>query len=134
MRTSILVGGIFLLSVTAAAGACGGRAETRAPTVPADGTTTSLRIENVEFIVAASYPAQVTARIRGYLPDPCTTISEVRQERRDGVVTVTISTQRAPGACILVIQPVDTNIRLDGAFVSGAYVVRINGAEWRFTI
>ena len=136
--------GIALLALAAAA-ACsqnGGPAAAPSP-LPGGGSDTGterpvadgqLRVTEVEVLVALSYPARVTARVAGVLPDACTNIRAVSQSREGRAVTVTITTTRTGQLCAEVLRPVTRDVPLEGAFESGEYLLRVNGLERRFVI
>ena len=111
---------------------CGAGAES--PTAARE--TDRLTVESVQVRIMESFPVQVSAQVKGYLRDGCeslagTTQSRIRQHR----FTVTIATARETGrACIQVLAPVEENVRLDGAFAAGIYVVRVNGIEQTFRV
>ena len=95
----------------------------------------TLPIEAVDIVVLESFPYQLRAHVRGYLPDGCTRLDQVRQSREGNVITVTITTLRERDAiCILRIEIVERNIALEGSYLPGDYVLRVNGVERRFRL
>ena len=95
----------------------------------------TLPIESVEVVVLESFPYQLRAQVRGYLPDGCTRLDQVRQSREGNVITVTITTLRERDAiCILLIEIVERNIALEGTYLPGDYLLRVNGLERRFRL
>ena len=95
----------------------------------------TLPIESVEVVVLESFPYQLRAQVRGYLPDGCTRLDQVRQSREGNVITVTITTLRERDAiCILSIEIVERNIALEGSYLPGDYVLRVNDVERRFRL
>ena len=94
-----------------------------------------LPIESVEVMVLESFPPQVRAQVRGYLPDGCTRLDQVTQNRQGNVITVTLTTLRERDAvCILRIEIVERTIALEGPFAPGEYVLRVNGMERHFRV
>lgn len=97
--------------------------------------TDRLAVESVQVRILESFPVQVTAQVKGYLRDGCESLAGTTQARSGSTITVTIATEReANRACIQTIAPVEQNVRLDGAFPAGTYVVRVNGIEQTFRV
>jgi hypothetical protein len=94
-----------------------------------------LSIEAVEVRVAESFPPQVFVQVRGTLPDGCTSLGAISQQRAGNTITIAIATVRSGAeVCPMIAQAVDKTIRLDGTFASGEYIVRVNGVERTFRI
>lgn len=94
-------------------------------------------VQVVEIQFLESYPLQVNAIARGYLPDAgCTTISSVSQIREGNIFRVTIKTQNDPLAlCAQVLTPFEQVIPLEvGSLLPGRYIVSINGVEAYFDL
>jgi inhibitor of cysteine peptidase len=97
--------------------------------------TDRLTVESVQVRIMESFPVQVSAQVKGYLRDGCETLAGTTQSRSGNTVTVTIATDREMGrACIQVLAQVEENVRLDGPFPSGTYLVRVNGIEQTFRV
>jgi inhibitor of cysteine peptidase len=97
--------------------------------------TDRLTVESVEVRILESFPVQVSAQVKGYLRDGCESLAGTTQSRSGNTITVTIETARAMGrACVQVLAPVEENVRLDGSFPAGTYLVRVNGTEQTFRI
>jgi inhibitor of cysteine peptidase len=95
----------------------------------------TLPIEAVDVVVLESFPYQLRAQVRGYLPDGCTRLDQVKQGREGNVITVTITTLRERDAvCILRIEIVERTIPLEGTYLPGDYVLRVNGVERAFRL
>lgn len=95
----------------------------------------TLPIEGVDVVVLESFPYQLRAQVRGYLPDGCTRLDQVTQSRDGNVITVSITTLRERDAqCIQRIEPVSQTIALEGGYLPGEYVLRVNGVERRFRL
>jgi inhibitor of cysteine peptidase len=94
-----------------------------------------LPIEAVEVVVLESFPYQLRAQVRGYLPDSCTRLHEVTQSRTGNVITVSITTLRELEAfCLQRIEIVERTIPLEGAYPPGEYVLRVNNMAHNFTL
>lgn len=113
-------------ALTAAAGAPG------APDAPLGAApiheTDDATVESIETRTLESLPVQVEAVLRGYLPDGCTTITDVQQVREGTTFRIRMTTRRAPGrACAQVLTPFEQVVRLDIAGLpAGAYQVAVN--------
>jgi inhibitor of cysteine peptidase len=94
-----------------------------------------LTVESVEVRIMESFPVQVSAAVKGYLRDGCETLGQTTQSRSGNTITVTIATARDTArSCIQVISRVEQDVRLEGRFDSGTYVVRVNGLERTFRV
>jgi inhibitor of cysteine peptidase len=93
-------------------------------------------IEDVQIIMLESFPVQVNVSVRGYLPDACTGISEVTQERAGNEYKIEITTVRPKDtACADVIEPFQESIRLDVVGLeAGVYTVDVNGVTQTFEL
>ena len=96
-----------------------------------------LEVESVEVSVQESFPVQVTAAVKGHLRDSCELLGETSQTRSGSTITVTITTTRdneRERPCLDVVTPVEQQVRLEGVFPAGTYVVRVNGVERTFRV
>ena len=85
-------------------------------------------VEEIEIIVLESFPVQVQVIARGYLPDPCTEIYQINQEREGNTFFIIIKTYCPPGPCIQVITLFEEIIPLEiYDLPAGTYTVDING-------
>lgn len=97
--------------------------------------TDRLTVESVQVRIMESFPVQVSAQVRGHLRDGCESLAGTTQSRSGNTVSVTIATERETGlVCTQALVPVEENVRLDGAFPAGTYVVRVNGIEQTFRV
>jgi inhibitor of cysteine peptidase len=81
-------------------------------------------------------PVMVSVTAWGELPDPCTRLDRVRQERRGSGIDVTLTTRREAGAeCAAAPQPFVKSFQLmiDG-LAPGLYAVTVNGVPGSFQI
>lgn len=110
------------------------------PTEPEDdGVVKGLAlVEDIDILMLESFPVQVTVVARGNLPDGCTTINEVTQERDGNTFRVTITTVRPVGIeCTLALEPFEKVIALDVyGLPAGVYTVDVNGVSdtFEFTV
>lgn len=93
-----------------------------------------IQVESVDVLVMESFPPQVSAHVRGYLGDGCSSLHSVTQRRSGNTVTLEILGQRpADAICIQLAKGYDEVIRLQGEFPPGEYLLRINSVEKVFT-
>ena len=94
-----------------------------------------LPVESVEVVVLESFPYQLRAQVKGYLPDSCTRLDAVTQSRQGNLITVSITTLREQDAiCLQRIETVERTIPLEGGFLPGQYVLRVNNVAQQFTL
>jgi inhibitor of cysteine peptidase len=125
MSKKILFLGLILLVIMFATGCC-------TPIIPTIGLAT---VDEIDFLTLESFPVQIFVIARGYLPDPCTEISEVLQEREGDTFFITIKTYRSPGFCIQVLAPFEETIPLDVyGLPAGSYSVEVNGVQGTFDL
>ncbi len=92
------------------------------------------RVEEIEVLILESFPMQVNVAARGNLPDGCTTIDEIEEEREGNRFVVTITTVRpADQACTEALVPFEEVISLDVVGLpAGTYTVDVNGVQGTF--
>jgi hypothetical protein len=120
---------ILLLLVVATAVAC----------QPGGGQQLEIRpapIHEVRVAIAESYPPQVIVYIQGGLSDGCTTFRELKTERSDNTVNITVTTQRPKEAvCTQVYGYFEQNVNLGSNFVSGqTYTIKVNDKTTSFVM
>jgi len=92
-------------------------------------------VNEINILILESFPIQVQVIARGNLPDPCTEISEILQEREGNTFFVTIKTYRPPGLCIQVLAPFEEIISLEVyGLPAGTYTVDVNGVQDTFDL
>ena len=92
-------------------------------------------VDEIDILILESFPVQINVIARGNLPDPCTEISEVLQEREGNTFFITIKTYRPPGLCIQVLAPFEEIISLEVYGLSaGTYTVDVNGVQGTFDL
>ncbi|MCJ7790784.1 MAG: hypothetical protein MUP69_11555 [Candidatus Atribacteria bacterium] len=102
------------------------------PIMPAIGLAT---VEEIDILTLESFPVQIFVIASGYLPDPCTKISEVLQEIEGNAFFITIETYRSPGFCIQVLAPFEEVIPLYVyGLPAGTYTVEVNGIQGTFDL
>jgi inhibitor of cysteine peptidase len=143
--------GATLVGAILAGSACSGGRSPEAPsttrpgtgvTQPGQGQTPDqtapglLTVSQVDVIIQESFPPQIIAKVDGWLPDGCSEVGDITQQRNGRAIDVTITIRRlTTGACIAIAPQVSRSIRLNGSFAeSGTYTVRVNGIEKAFTL
>ena len=93
-------------------------------------------VEQVRLEVVSRDPLQVNVIVTGYLPDGCTELDEVLQERAGDTLYVKLTTKRPAGvACITVIVPFEEVVPLDVEGLSaGTYSVQVNELSTTLTV
>ena len=83
-----------------------------------------------------SFPVQVNARIRGVLPDGCTTIDQITTDKSGNDFTITMTTFRpADAICTEAVVPFDEVVALDVLGLdAGTYNVTANSISGTFTL
>ena len=102
------------------------------PIMPTIGLAT---VEEIDFLTLESFPVQIFVIASGYLPDPCTEIYQISQEREGNTFFITIKTYRSPGFCIQVLAPFEEVIPLEVyGLPAGTYTVEVNGVQGIFDL
>jgi inhibitor of cysteine peptidase len=92
-------------------------------------------VDEIEILILESFPVQINVIASGNLPDPCTEISEVLQEKEGNAFFITIKTYRSPGFCIQVLAPFEEIIPLEVyGLPAGTYTVDVNGVQATFDL
>ncbi|MEM8600288.1 MAG: hypothetical protein AAGF99_10240 [Bacteroidota bacterium] len=77
----------------------------------------------------------VEVLVKGALPDGCSELSGVEQERAGNLVTVMLTMRRPKGAfCTQVVRPYRFYLPLDGRYRPGAYTLKLNDRTRPFEI
>lgn len=92
-------------------------------------------VEEIDILIAESYPVQVFVVAKGYLPNPCTEIGPIIQKREGNSFQVTIKTYSSQEICILLLAPFTETIYLDVyGLTAGKYSVDVNGIKGSFVL
>ena len=139
MKRSIQQVLVPLLIAAVMVAACGAQ-PTRTPPVgktpPGGVIRGEAVVETIDILILESFPVQVNVVARGNLPDGCTEIDEIGQERSGKAFEVTIPTARpADAACTQALEPFEKTISLDvHGLPAGSYGVDVNGATGAFEL
>jgi hypothetical protein len=139
MKRSVLQVLVLLLLGALVMTACGPQlTETPMVETPADHDVVrgEAIVETIEITILESFPVQLRVVARGTLPDGCTEIDGIRQERDNQTFRVTIATARpADALCTEAIMPFEESISLDVYGLSaGSYTVDVNGITDTFEL
>ena len=94
-----------------------------------------IQIDQVEIRLAESFPVQVFAHVRGIIGDGCSSVLPVTQQRDGNTITLSINRQRpADAICTQIAKLYEENIRLEGDFPAGEYVLKVNDVTQPFTV
>ena len=92
-------------------------------------------VDEIDILILESFPVQINVIASGNLPDPCTEISEVLQERGGDTFFITIKTYRSLDPCIQIIVPFEVKIPLNVyGLPAGTYTVDVNGVQGTFDL
>lgn len=92
-------------------------------------------VDEIDILILESFPIQINVIVKGNLPDPCTEISEVLQEKEGNTFFITIKTYSFSGFCIQVLAPFEEIIPLEVyGLPAGTYTVDVNGVQDTFDL
>ncbi len=95
-----------------------------------------LPINEISLQITKNIPPSINIRVQGYLADSCTLFHQIKQQRKENLVTVEIITRRARDAvCAEVITEISKSIQLKDNFSIGQdYILAVNDKEKRFDL
>jgi inhibitor of cysteine peptidase len=92
-------------------------------------------VEEIDILIAESHPVQVIVVAKGYLPNPCTEIGPVIQNREGNTFFINIKTRYTQEICIDLLTPFTETISLEVyGLPAGTYPVDVNGVQGSFTL
>lgn len=93
-------------------------------------------VDSIELERRESFPVQINVIARGMLPDGCTAIDEIVQQRSENTFRLAITTIRqADAMCTQALVPFSETIPLDVlGLEAGTYTVTVNGRTASFTL
>lgn len=139
LKTTVLT--LFLLLFIAAG--CSGNDPEPTATLPpptdapvSEAITGTATVESIQILLLESFPVQVNARMRGILPDGCTTIDQITTNKSGNDFTIIVTTFRpADAICTEAVVPFDEVVALDVLGLdAGTYNVTANGVSGTFTL
>ena len=94
------------------------------------------KVKSIQIVTLESFPVQIQVIAKGYLPDGCTEINEIKNEREGNAFNITISTKRPKGAfCTQAIKSFTETIPLEvRGLKAGNYTVNVNGVNGSFEL
>lgn len=109
---------------------------TTEPEPMGDVITGTALIDTVDLLLLESFPLQMTAHITGNYQDGCTSLGEVKQERVDNLITLSVETVRPVDMmCTQALVPFEENIPVDiYGLPAGEYTINVNGITATFTL
>ncbi len=92
-------------------------------------------VESVVVNTQSTTPNEVEVTIKGYLPNSCTKIVRIEQQRIADTFTVTLETLREGSNCIEVISPFEETVALDTTGLApGTYIVSVQDTTITFDL
>jgi len=94
------------------------------------------KVKSIQIVTLESFPVQIQVIAKGYLPDGCTKIDEIKNESEGNAFNITISTKRPKGAfCTQAIKNFTETIPLEvRGLKAGNYTVNVNGVTGSFEL
>lgn len=94
------------------------------------------KVESIQIVTLESFPVQIQVIAKGYLPDGCTEINEIKNESEGNAFNITISTKRPKDAfCTQAIKSFTETIPLEvRGLKAGNYTVNVNGVTGSFEL
>jgi len=93
-------------------------------------------VERVEIMMRESFPVQISALAIGSLPDSCTSLDQVLQEREDTTFHISLTTVRpADQICAAALVPFQKAVEIESVGLkAGKYTVIVNGVSAEFEL
>ncbi|HII93165.1 MAG TPA: protease inhibitor I42 family protein [Methanosarcina sp.] len=94
------------------------------------------KVESVQIVTLESFPVQIQVIAKGYLPDGCTEIDEIKNESKGNVFNINIGTKRPKDAiCTQATKNFTETIPLEvRGLKAGNYTVNVNGMTESFEL
>lgn len=94
------------------------------------------KVESIQIVITESFPVQINVVAKGHLPDNCTLIDPVTEERNTNTFVVKILTTPQPGKnCTSAAQTFEEIIPLTVmGLKAGIYAVEVNGITDTFEL
>lgn len=95
-------------------------------------------VEEIDIMKLESFPIQVNILARGYTPDSCTALGDIKQSYANNKFTVKIESKKPLDAenCTMTVMPFEKTINLLGVngLSKGSYTVDVNGVTGGFML
>ncbi len=93
-------------------------------------------VDAIDILILESFPVQIRAVLRGFVPDPCTEVVSVTAEFEGNVFTLSVGTRRPTDAiCIQVLTSYEVMASLDVlGLPAGTYTVVAGEASATFEL
>ncbi len=93
------------------------------------------RPASVESDLAENGAVPVETVIKGSLPDACSELHDLKQERAGHIVRMRLEMRRPQGAvCAMVVRPFRFYVTLEGLYPPGSYTLKLNNRVYTFTV
>ena len=92
-------------------------------------TSNEAKVESIQIVITESFPVQISVVAKGHLPDNCTLINQVTEERNNNTLIVKILTTSQPAGknCTPAAQTFEEIIPLSVVGLkAGIYAVKVN--------
>ena len=97
--------------------------------------TVVVRVPHPQTPAAAEAGVPVEVLLKGAIPDGCSALGDVRQERTANLLAVTLEMRRPKGAyCTQVVRPFRFYLTLDGLYTPGHYTLKVNDLVQPFQV
>ena len=97
--------------------------------------TVVVRVPHPQTRAAAEAGVPVEVLLKGAIPDGCSALGEVRQDRTANLLAVTLEMRRPKGAyCTEVVRPFRFYLALDGLYTPGHYTLKVNDLVQPFQV
>lgn len=105
-------------------------------TIPLEPNLNLAAVEGVDLLMLDSFPVQLEATVRGYFPDGCTSLDEVKTSYAKQTFTIVLTVKRpADMMCTEAIVPFEHTVPLDVlGLAKGTYTVVVNGVTQTFEL
>jgi inhibitor of cysteine peptidase len=114
----------------------GGSTPTPTLVSPGGVVTGQASVDRVEIVMRESFPVQISALAVGGLPDGCTVLDQVIQEREENTFHITLTTTRPSDEdCTAVLVPFQKAVEIESVGLkAGKYTVLVNGVTAEFEL
>ena len=97
--------------------------------------TVVVRVPHPQTAAEAEAGVPVEVLLKGAIPDGCSALGDVRQERTAHLLTVTLEMRRPKGAyCTQIVRPFRFYLALDGRYTPGHYTLKVNDVVQPFQV
>jgi hypothetical protein len=102
-----------------------------APSGQGSGATGNVRITRVRTYIKDGRPQ---AFVQGEIGDGCNSLQGINQQRTDNTFDITVTYRRQGEICTMIMQFLNEWVPLNGTFMPGPYLVRVNSSTTQFRL